>query len=75
MDFFVGEVEEAGEYPFSDGLTVVNAVATAGGFTYRANTKVVYIKRAGDFNEIQYQLTTTSPVQPGDTIRIAERLF
>jgi len=73
--YILGEVEESGEYPFSTGLTVVNAVATAGGFTYRANTRAVYIKRAGDSKEVQYILTTTTPVQPGDTIRIIERRF
>lgn len=73
--YILGEVEESGEYPFSSGLTVVNAVATAGGFTYRANQKVVFIKRAGDSKEVQYVLTTTTPVQPGDTIRLVERRF
>lgn len=73
--YILGEVASSGEYPFSDGLTVVNAVATAGGFTYRANKKVIFIKRAGDFNEVEYPLTSTTPVQPGDTIRISERLF
>lgn len=73
--YILGEVEESGEYPFSTNLTVVNAVATAGGFSYRANTKVIFIKRAGDFNEIEYPLTSTTPVRPGDTIRVAERLF
>jgi len=73
--YILGEVASSGEYPFSDGLTVVNAVATAGGFTYRANKKVIFIKRAGDFNEVEYPLTSTTPVQPGDTIRISERLY
>ncbi|NNC38861.1 MAG: polysaccharide export protein [Hyphomonadaceae bacterium] len=73
--YILGEVTTSGEYPFSNGLTVLNAVATAGGFTYRANTKVVYIKRAGEQNEVQYPLTVSTAVQPGDTIRVAERLF
>ena len=73
--YILGEVSSSGEYPFSDGLTVLNAVATAGGFTYRANTKVVYIKRAGEVNEVQYPLTASTPVQPGDTLRVSERFF
>ena len=51
------------------------AVATASGFTYRADTKKVYIKRASEPQERQYPLTTTTPVAPGDTIRIGERFF
>src|SRR6185503_19174129 len=42
----LGEVNKPGEYPYSNGLTVDKAVATANGYTYRANTKKVFIKRA-----------------------------
>lgn len=73
--YILGEVEEAGEYPYTDGLTVMNAVATAGGFTYRANTRIVYIKRDGTDQEVAITLTPGTPVNPGDTIRIAERYF
>jgi len=73
--YILGEVTTSGEYPYSGNLTVLNAVATAGGFTYRANKKVIYIKRAGEQTEVEYTLTVSTPVQPGDTIRIAERLF
>jgi len=44
--YILGEVQKPGEYPYSNGLTVLNAVATANGFTYRANDKKVFIKRA-----------------------------
>lgn len=73
--YILGEVEESGEYPYTDGLTVMNAVARAGGFTYRANTRVVYIQRADTNNEVEVPLTATVRVMPGDTIRIAERFF
>lgn len=73
--FILGEVRTPGTYPFSANLTVMNAVATAGGFTYRANTDRVFIKHAGEEREHAYRLTTTTPVQPGDTVRIGERLF
>ena len=73
--YILGEVEESGEYPYTDGLTVMNAVARAGGFTYRANTRVVYIKRADTNQEVELPLTAMVRVMPGDTIRIAERFF
>jgi polysaccharide export outer membrane protein len=73
--YILGEVNGAGTYPFTSGLTVQNAVATAKGFTYRADQRRVFIKHQGETNEIEYPLTTTTPVQPGDTIRIPERLF
>lgn len=73
--YILGEVEVAGEYPYTDGLTIMNAVATAGGFTYRANTRIVHVKRAGETEFVQMPLTAITPVHPGDTIRIAERFF
>lgn len=73
--YILGEVKKPGEYPYTNGLTVLNAVATAEGFTYRANTKRVFIKRADSAEEREYPLTSTTPVAPGDTIRIAERFF
>ncbi|MGC1304245.1 MAG: polysaccharide biosynthesis/export family protein [Caulobacteraceae bacterium] len=73
--FILGEVQKPGQYPFSSGLTVLNAVATAQGFTYRADMHHVYIRSAGEPREHKYRMTSTTPVQPGDTIRIGERYF
>lgn len=73
--YILGEVENPGEYPYTNGLSVLNAVATAGGFTYRANNRRVFIKRADDDSEREYPLTPMTPVAPGDTIRIKERFF
>ena len=73
--YILGEVNKPGEYPYTNALSVVNAVATAEGFTYRADTRRVYIKRADGVSEQEYPLTTAVQVAPGDTIRIAERFF
>jgi len=73
--FILGEVARPGTYPYAVDLTVLNAVATAGGFTYRANQRRVYIRHASDSDEQGYPLTPSTPVLPGDTIRIGERLF
>lgn len=73
--FVLGEVGSPGTYPYTNGLTVLNAVATAGGFTYRADTKRVFIRRGGGGDEEVYRLTTSTAVAPGDTIRIGERFF
>lgn len=73
--YILGEVNKPGEYPYTNGLTVMNAVATAEGFTYRANRKRVFIKRADTNEEQQFPLTGVTPVAPGDTIRVVERFF
>lgn len=73
--FILGEVQRPGTYPYSASLTVLNAVATAGGFTYRANQGTVFIRHANEDTEHQVQITIATPVLPGDTVRIAERFF
>ena len=73
--YILGEVSKPGEYPYTHGLTVFNAVATAGGFTYRANQRRVFIRGKSDTREHGVELTGTTLVTPGDTIRIGERLF
>lgn len=73
--YILGEVGRPGEYPYTSGLTVQNAVAAAGGFSYRANKRVVYIKSMDASQEIAYDLTPSTVVKPGDTIRIGERIF
>lgn len=73
--YILGEVSRAGEYPYTNRLTVLNAIATAGGFTHRANRRVVAIKGFDDTQERRVELTPTTFVQPGDTIRILERFF
>jgi polysaccharide export outer membrane protein len=73
--YILGEVNRPGEYPYSNGITVVNAVALASGYTYRANQKKVFIRHAGAMAEEEIPLTSTTMVAPGDTVRIAERYF
>lgn len=73
--FILGEVQRPGTYPYSANLTVLNAVATAGGFTYRANRSRIYIRHANEAEEHVFPLSIATPVLPGDTIRVGERLF
>ena len=71
--YIIGEVEKGGEYPFVSGMHVINAVAVAGGFTYRANTSKVFITRGGE--ELEFEVTPELRLQPGDVIRVPERFF
>lgn len=73
--YILGEVKKAGEYPYRLGLTVLDAVASAGGYTYRANETKVYLRRANSGVEQEYPLNTSVPVFPGDNIRVPERYF
>jgi len=73
--YILGEVKKSGEYPYRLGLTVMDAVASAGGFTYRANESKVYLRRSGAGAEQIHSLDAPVPVFPGDNIRIPERYF
>ena len=73
--YIFGEVEDAGEYPYSAGLTISRAVATAGGYTYRAKKSFVYIQRAGSDKEEKVKVTFSSRIYPGDVVRVPERFF
>jgi polysaccharide biosynthesis/export protein len=73
--YILGEVKKGGEYPYRLGLTVMDAVASAGGFTYRANENKVYLRRSGAGAEEVYALDAPVLVFPGDNIRIPERYF
>lgn len=73
--YILGEVNTPGEYPFVENLTVFSAVAKSAGFTYRADEKRIFIRHKGGEAEILYRLDGTTPVRPGDTIRVLERRF
>ena len=75
--YILGEVNRPGEYAVSTGLTLQQAVASAGGYTYRANTRRAYIKRANDTSEQLLDLRNAKPIiiHAGDTIRVGERHF
>jgi len=73
--FILGEVKSPGSYPFVNGMTIVNAVALAGGYTPRANRSRVLIKRAADPRAGEVEVPEDGPVLPGDVIRVPERFF
>jgi polysaccharide export outer membrane protein len=73
--YVVGEVQKPGSYPFVTDMTVLNAVATAGGQTYRANMGRFYVKRQVDGRVVRVVATQESRLLPGDTVVVRERYF
>jgi len=69
----IGEVQKPGSYPYRDGMTVINAIAMAGGFTYRAKENEFRIKRATTGRLEKASRDTI--VRPGDVIEVLERWF
>lgn len=73
--YVLGEVKEPGKYPYVSGMTVLNAIALAGGYTYRGKKDKALIIRASDPEKKEATVTPTTVVMPGDIIRIPERVF
>ncbi len=73
--YILGDVTNPGEFPYAQGMTVYSLAAKAGGFTYRANTRSVFIRHGSEATETRYRLSSGTAVQPGDTIRIGQRVF
>lgn len=72
--FIIGEVKNPGTYPYIGGMRVVNAVALAGGYTYRARKDEVLITRAKGDGKPE-EVGPDALVLPGDVIQIIERFF
>jgi polysaccharide export outer membrane protein len=73
--YILGEVRAPGQYDFNPGMSVLNAVAVAGGFTYRAKQKTVEIQRKNRQTPDMQLYPLDSDIYPGDTIIVKERFF
>ena len=73
--FVMGEVRNAGQFPYVPGTTVQTAIAIAGGFTARAVRSTVDVTRSINGEVISGRVEMTEPIRPGDTIYIRERWF
>lgn len=73
--FVLGEVTRPGEFVYKPGMSLLAAVAAAGGYTYRADKSRVFIRRSGDQLETVYELTADLVIMPGDVVRVPEIHF
>jgi len=73
--YIFGEVKSPGGYPYTSGMTIISAVAVAGGFTYRARKNRIRIIRGSDDDQVELEGKDDTPIQPGDVIEVPERFF
>lgn len=74
--YILGEVNSPGEYPYAGKLTLMQAIAKAGGFTARAAKSSVVVRRDAWGGERQVPLDGPPLlVAPGDTIIVRESFF
>lgn len=73
--YVLGEIKDPGKYAYVSDMSVLNAVALAGGYTYRAKQDKVLIIRASDPDKKEQIAKPGDQVMPGDIIRVPERFF
>ncbi len=77
--YITGEVNRGGTYPLEPGMTVLQGLSSAGGFTPFANLKKVYVLRQANGQQTKYPFNYKEVVKgkktaqnirllPGDTI-------
>jgi polysaccharide export outer membrane protein len=72
--YILGEVRQPGSYQYVNGMTVLNAVALAGGFTYRGKQDEFLLQRGGS-NTQPIEVGIDAPILPGDVVTVQERFF
>ena len=74
--YVIGEVRAPGSYPYELEISVLQAIAIAGGYTYRADQDDIEILRASEaeFKVIE-GVDEDTVIIPGDIISIKERFF
>ncbi len=70
--FVMGQVVRGGKFPYAPGMTVLKAIALAGGYNDKASRSRVDVIRAG---MPRARATEALLLQAGDTIDVGESLF
>jgi polysaccharide export outer membrane protein len=79
-----GEVKEDGDFAFEPGMTLINAIAKAGGMTSLSNSwQVVLVRKTKkgpkkvivDYDAISNNEIPDVPLQAGDRITVPQRAF
>lgn len=74
--YILGEVRAPGSYPYVSGMTALQAIAIAGGFTYRAREGEFEVTRNGPSGAKEHiDVTPDTTIDPGDIITVNERYF
>ena len=73
--FIIGEVNKPGRYEYEPELDAFKAVAIAGGYTPRAARNRILIDRGFGEDKFRMNARENTPILPGDSITVRERIF
>lgn len=72
--YIEGEVRNPGSYSFRRGLTVLQAVTLAGGFTERASKRSIYVEKEKSRDK-RNKVSLNYRIAPGDIVTVNESFF
>lgn len=73
--FVLGEVARPGQYAYQPNMTMLTAVAVAGGFTYRSVQEYASVVRTANNRAEEGKVLPRSFIAPGDVVKVYERRF
>lgn len=73
--YVLGEVQAPGRYEYAPNMTAMQAIAAAGGYTYRANEDTAELTRHVKGAIKTFTVDQTTMIKPGDTIVVKRRWF
>jgi len=73
--YIMGQVGQAGSFPYRPGMTAQNAIALAGGYSARADHTSVLVTRKLLNGTNTYRVPVTTQIYPGDIVLVRERWF
>jgi polysaccharide export outer membrane protein len=73
--YVTGEAKRPGQYTYLKGMTVLNAISTAGGFTEKASKRKVRIVREKGGKKEELAAALENQIEPGDTIVVPESFW
>jgi polysaccharide export outer membrane protein len=73
--YITGQVRNPGSYVLDPGMTLLQALALAGGITDRGSDRRVKIIRIVNNKRLEVDAKMTDTIQPNDTIEVGQRFF
>jgi polysaccharide export outer membrane protein len=73
--YIFGQVQRPGQYRLERGMTVIQAVAAAGGLTQYGTTRGIEVRRDENGKTINKKVALDDKLQNHDVVNVKERLF
>lgn len=73
--FVTGQVRSPGSYIYEPGMTVLQAIALAGGLSDRGSRRGMKVLRAAGGKQVEIAVKESDLIKPGDTLVVRQRFF